>query len=505
MMQIRGFQIGDYERFFTDLDELHSEDATDLVKTKRCLLSIAAALQAYLHAEIYIPLGSALNGVLESWHISTARHARVKDRFFNNFVRRTCFHVLSEFIDTILATIDRELAARRIESGLYGLYAPAEIPRVASGFEDFIATTWEEVKPELRQYLGGKGNSLVDMSRLGLRVPPAIILGLPLCPNLLEPQNDELPLKEAIFRRLRDLEDRCGKRLGDTADPLLVSVRSGATFSMPGAMLTVLNCGIVDPVLDALGRRFGKQVAGEIYLRFLRQCLVGLGLASPPSGPEAGGDEPLTDAVEEARALITERLGRSFLLDPFEQLYQVIRLVAGSSGSADVLETLREQSIEQKRGTAINVQQMVFGNANSASCSGVLLTRHPVTGADELYGEYKERAQGEEVVGGMVITNPINELPQPLLAELQKVKQTLEHHFRYELDIEFTVEDNRLYLLQVRQGTLGPFAKLVTDLDYLAEGLIDVQQFKRRLERLSTLHEWISIPVSYTHLTLPTN
>ena len=252
------------------------------------------------------------------------------------------------------------------------------------------------------------------MSRLGLRVPPAIILGLPLCPNLLSPQDGGPALKEAIFRRLRDLEKRCGKRFGDAADPLLVSVRSGATFSMPGAMLTVLNCGIVGPVPDALERRFGKQVAEDLYLRFLRQCLVGLGLTRQPSQAGDGRDDPLTGEIEKARALITKQLGGTFFLDPFEQLYQVIRLVAGSSGSADVLATLREQSIEQKRGTAINVQQMVFGNANSASCSGVVLSRHPVTGANELYGEFKERAQGEEVVGGTVITNPIHQLPEPV-------------------------------------------------------------------------------------------
>lgn len=488
MMQIREFAIGDYQRFFADIDELRGSEDVDPVKVKRCLLSIGAALQRYLHDEIYSPLGLALNEVLESWHISTARQARVKDRFFNNLVRRTCFHVLSEFIEAILAALDRELAIRRIETNLYGRYAPGEVPRLRGRMEDFIAASWEEVAPELRQYLGGKGNSLVDMSRLGLRVPPAIILGLPLCQSLLEPEQEEGPLKQAVFRRLRDLEQKAGKRLGDASDPLLVAVRAGAVLSMPGAMLTVLNCGIVGAVADALGHRFGPQVADEIHLRFLRQCLTGLGVRPGRT------DESPASEIRRARALLLERLGSDFFADPFEQVYQVVRLVAQSSRSAGVLDTLRELSIEQKRGTAVTVQQMVFGNVNAASCSGVLLTRHPVTGADELYGEYKERVQGVEVVGGEVIPSPISELPQALQDELRAAKRILERHFSHELDIEFTVEDNRLYLLQARRATLSPYAELVVDLDFLAEGLIDAQQFKLRLERLATLHDWVSIP-----------
>lgn len=279
---------------------------------------------------------------------------------------------------------------------------------------------------------GGKGMSLAEMTALGLRVPPGFTL--PSGVSRAFNQHGRLPNRifDQIRREIETLEKETGRGLGSTVNPLLLSVRSGAEKSMPGMMDTILNVGLTPTSLDVLEAEAGPQFARDIESRFKTQWSNLIG----PSIPD----------------------------DPFRQLLLAIVAVLRSWNSERAIAYRKQQGISHDMGTAVTLQQMVFGNRDLRSCTGVVFSADPISGDDGLYGEFLVQAQGEDVVSGTTQTRPIIELSQwnqAVARELTDTIQTLERHFGYPVDVEFTVESGVLYILQARAVTFSPMAQIV--------------------------------------------
>lgn len=489
LLNQKGIITESNEKLLKDLGTLYAMEAIEILKTKRTMQTISIELQQHMQKTTFHRLGQMLNYVLEAYKIPTSNLSPIKDRFFNNFVRTTEFHALNEFIEKIISFLNRELASKNAENSLYGKYRALEVPSVRGNYDEFIATTWTPTPDTVRPWLGGKGNGIIDMHDLGVNIPHAFILGLPICKAIFSDNADIDGFRAAVKTYLVQLEEKTARKLGSAEDPLLVSVRSGTTISLPGSMCTILNVGITPDILKTLAARHGETFATSIYLRFLKNVIVALEISV-----EKEENEPIKTAIARAEQLVRKELGDSFLTNPFEQLLKCIRLVFASSRSQTVREYLKELSIDVLYGTAVTVQQMVFGNKNPSCLSGVLFTRNPINGNDELFGEYKEMTQGEDVVMGNIITHSISEIPAHIRAELLKYKTTLERELKHDLDIEFTVEDDRLYLLQTRRASISNYAKLVVGTDMLKKGIITIDEFIKRIERLCTSNPFISVP-----------
>ncbi len=497
VLTMKGIMPENNDIIIRDLNEIVEMETVDILKTKRCVESVSIALQKFMREKIFSRVSQMLNNVLETYKLPTSSLSPIKDRFFNNFIRTTEFHAISEFIEKIVIFLNREMAVKSVENSLYGRYRMTEIPSVAGNFDKFTASTWTKTPDSIRPFLGGKGNGIIDMSNMGVIVPPAFILGLPICREMFGKNPDVQGFRAVVKKLLGELEEKSGKKLGDARNPLLVSVRSGTTISLPGSMCTILNTGITPEILKELSLSYGEEFASNIYSRFIKNTIIALEASGPaPDVLPAKNDGTL--ACEER--IVRERLGDIFLNDPFEQLIKCIELVFASSKSESVREYLRELAIEVIYGTAVTVQQMVFGNKNHQSSSGVLFTRNPINGKNELFGEYKEMSQGEDVVMGNIITHHINEIPPAVKVELESYKLILEKELKHELDIEFTVEDGRLYLLQTRRATISPYAKVVVDTDLLKKGIITLAEYKQRIERLCVANAFISVPLADTGL-----
>lgn len=490
LLNLKGITPEKNEKLLKDLGELYTMETIDIHRTKRTMQTLAIELQQFMQKNIFSRLGQMLNNVLEAYKVPTSSLSPIKDRFFNNFIRRTEFHAVNEFIEKVIQFLNRELASRNAENSLYGKYRMTELPVVNGAYDNFIATTWAKNPDSVRPFLGGKGNGIIDMSHLGINIPPAFILGLPICREMFNDNADREGFRTAVKKYLAQLEEKTGKKLGSAEKPLLVSVRSGTTISLPGSMCTILNVGLTPDILKRLADQHGEAFAGSIYLRFLKNTLVALEHDMPR-------DEIVADtrlAIKKAEDLVREKMGEAFLNDPFEQLVGAIELVFASSRAPNVIEYLKELSIEVIHGTAVTVQQMVFGNLNHNCMSGVLFTRNPINGNDELFGEYREMTQGEDVVMGNIITRNIGTIPGPIRAELIRYKEILEKELKHELDIEFTVEDGRLYLLQTRRATISTYAKLVVDMHMMKNGIIPLEEFRTRIERMCATNAFISVP-----------
>jgi len=494
LLSLKGILPEKNDNLIRDLNEISEMETIDILRTKRTVESVSVELQKFLRKNIVFRVSQALNNVLEAYKIPTSNLSPIKDRFFNNFIRTTEFHAVSEFIEKIIIFLNRELAAKSVENSLYGKYKVAEMPKAGANCEAFIAATWTETPDGIRPFLGGKGNGIIDMNNLGIATPPAFILGLPICREMLEEKNDKTAFRAAVKKFVGQLEEKTGKKLGGVKDPLLVSVRSGTTVSLPGSMCTILNTGITPQVRTSLAASYGECFASSVYYRFLKNALVALEIIPPR---ETGAT---AESIEAAEKLAVEKLGDSFLTDAFEQLVICIELVFASSKSESVREYLRELSIEVVYGTAVTVQQMVFGNKNHDCLSGVLFTRNPISGKDELFGEYKEMAQGEDVVMGNIVTRHIASIPGHIKEGLTRYKEILERELKHELDIEFTVEDGKLYLLQTRRATVSAYAKVVIDTDFMKKGIISAGEFRRRMERMCATNAFISVPWADTEL-----
>ncbi|MFL6525566.1 MAG: pyruvate, phosphate dikinase [Nitrososphaera sp.] len=335
-----------------------------------------------------------------------------------------------------------------------------------------------------KMLLGGKGTGLVEMTRLGLPVPPGFIISTEICEKFYE-AGRRIPdgLMDEVRQSIRRLENLTGKRFGDRENPLLVSVRSGAPVSMPGMMDTLLNIGLNDETVEGLAMQSGKpEFAWDTYWRFM-QMLGKTILGVDPrrfdalvSGKDLSDPEILKTAVKSSKSLCNE-IGKKFPADPYKQLELAIAAVFLSWMGKRAVEYRRQYNItaDMAPGTAVTIVAMVFGNMGLDSCTGVVFTRNPETGEKRLYGDYLVNAQGEDVVSGKTTPNHIDmlvsEMPN-VYRQLLDVTQKLENHFKEPQDVEFTVEKEKLYLLQTRSAKMNAVAAVKTSIDLYREGLV---------------------------------
>jgi len=355
---------------------------------------------------------------------------------------------------------------------------------------------FEEGNASMKYVLGGKGANLAEMTKIGLPVPHGFTITTEAC-NEYHKAGGTNPkgLREEIEARRIELEGKMGKKLGDSTDPLLVSVRSGAAFSMPGMMDTVLNLGLNDQSVEGLTAQTGDaRFAWDSYRRFIQMfSKVVLEMEGQPFEDaisvikdKAGVklDTDLTadhwkEVVAAFRVLVRAESGSDFPSDPDEQLMLSIEAVFSSWNNKRAIDYRRLYKIPDDLGTAVNIQSMVFGNMGEGSATGVAFTRDPATGENIRYGDYLLNAQGEDVVAGIRNTSPLadmgNELPE-CWAELSKNMETLENHYRDMCDIEFTIEQGKLWMLQTRAGKRTAASAIKIAVDMVKEGLINKEE-----------------------------
>ncbi len=359
-----------------------------------------------------------------------------------------------------------------------------------------------------KDLLGGKGANLAEMTNLGLPVPPGFTISTDACRHYLAHGKEPDGLADEVGRHLAALEDRMGKRLGDPQDPLLVSVRSGAKFSMPGMMETVLNVGLTDVSVHGLATRAGDQrFAWDSYRRLLQmfgRTVLGidgahfeerLEAAKHAKNVESDLDldvDDLLSLVGEFKEVVRDESGKDFPQDPREQLDLAVHAVFDSWNTERARLYRRQERIPDDLGTAVNVVVMVFGNLGSDSGTGVAFTRDPATGQQGVYGDYLANAQGEDVVAGIRNTLPLADLEQldkSSYDELLDIMSTLERHYRDLCDIEFTIERGKLWMLQTRVGKRTAAAAFRIAAELVDEGLIDEDEALSRVsgEQLARL------------------
>ncbi|MEK6611681.1 MAG: pyruvate, phosphate dikinase, partial [Gemmatimonadota bacterium] len=354
---------------------------------------------------------------------------------------------------------------------------------------------------EWKAILGGKGANLAEMTNLGIPVPPGFTIACQMCDAYMKDGKAPDGLREEVERAITQLEDATGRRFGDAENPLLVSVRSGGRVSMPGMMETILNLGLNDRTVEALARQSGNpRFSWDSYRRFL-QMYGDVVLSAPSHDFEAllaekrtvsgaGTDaeipvERLRELVVEYKALVRSSVNSEIPMDPREQLWGSIEAVWRSWMIKRAVDYRRQYNIPASPGTAVNIMAMVFGNIGDDSGTGVAFTRDPSTGAKRFYGEFLVNAQGEDVVAGIRTPLPIDRMtalfPAPH-AELMRVQETLEKHFREMQDLEFTIERGTLYLLQTRTGkrTVGAAVRIAHDM--VGEGLISRHEAVLRVQ-----------------------
>ena len=353
-----------------------------------------------------------------------------------------------------------------------------------------------------RSLLGGKGAGLAEMTALGAPVPAGFTITTDACRAFMA-AGGELPggLESEISDHIRRLEQKEGKRFGDPSDPLLLSVRSGAAISMPGMMDTILNLGLTDESVQGLAQppgnaRFARdsyrrliQMFGEVVDGIDAECFEHeLAILKQRRGAATDIDltaADLGDLIVTYLAIYRDCAGHPFPQDPIEQLVRAVSAVFESWDSPRAKVYRRAYEIPDDLGTAVNVGRMVFGNKNEASATGVCFTRNPATGETGLYGEFLLDAQGEDVVAGIRTPQPISRLRALMpeaFDELVAAMERLELHYRDMQDIEFTIEDGKLYLLQTRSGKRTAAAAVKAAVAMVAEGLIDREEAIRRID-----------------------
>ncbi len=355
---------------------------------------------------------------------------------------------------------------------------------------------FDEGNREMKDLLGGKGANLAEMTGLGLPVPPGFTITTQACLAYLSQRQLPDGLMDEVREHLAALEACMDKRLGDPADPLLVSVRSGAKFSMPGMMDTVLNLGLNDASVEGLVKQTGNErFAWDAYRRFVQmfgKIVLGIEgerfeerLDAAKARKGEGAKDTDLDARDlraltgEFREVVRAETGEEFPQDPTAQLVRAIEAVFRSWNTPRAVAYRRQNRIPDDLGTAVNVVAMVFGNMGEDSGTGVVFTRNPATGERVPYGDYLPNAQGEDVVAGIRNTLPVArlaDLDPASHAALVEGLATLERHYRDMCDVEFTIERARLWFLQTRVGKRTAFAEWVIALDMVEEGLIDADE-----------------------------
>jgi len=358
-----------------------------------------------------------------------------------------------------------------------------------------LVYAFSEGNKDLKDLLGGKGANLAEMTNIGLPVPPGFTITTEACRYFLEHGGVPEGLAGEVGDHLRRMEQAMGRQLGDPADPLLVSVRSGAKFSMPGMMDTVLNIGITDESVHGLAKQSGNErFAWDAYRRLLQmfgKTVLGIdGDAFEDAIDEAkhakgttsdldldAGD--LSQLTERFKEIVRDRTGREFPQDPYQQMNLAIEAVFNSWNSDRAVLYRRQERIPADLGTAVNVVAMVFGNLGADSGTGVAFTRDPGTGQQGIYGDYLQNAQGEDVVAGIRNTVPLQDLEEidpASYRQLLEIMATLENHYRDLCDIEFTIERGKLWMLQTRVGKRTAAAAFRIATQFVDQGLISMDE-----------------------------
>ena len=377
----------------------------------------------------------------------------------------------------------------------------------------------------MKDLLGGKGSGLAEMTNAGLPVPPGFTITTAAC-NLYYELGRKVPaqVESQMEESLRKLEKVAAQQFGSTTNPLLVSVRSGAKFSMPGMMDTILNLGLNDEAVEGLKARTGNgRFAYDSYRRFM-QMFGNVVLEIPKEEFEKEfdavkhakrakldtdlGEKALREVVERYKEVVRRKTGKAFPTDPMDQLRGARNAVFRSWNNARAKEYRRIYDIPDHIGTAVNVQLMVFGNSGDRSATGVGFTRNPANGKKEFYGEFLINAQGEDVVSGVRTPMPIVKLEEVMPAaykELRRHTTLLEKHYKDIQDFEFTIENEKLYMLQTRSGKRTGYAAVVIATDFVAEKLltpneglllVDPSSLSQLLSPVFDPKEWKTIPVA---------
>ena len=344
----------------------------------------------------------------------------------------------------------------------------------------------------MKDLLGGKGSGLAEMTNAGLPVPPGFTISTEVC-NIYYKAKAKIPaaIDRGIAENVKKLEKTAGATLGSTENPLLVSVRSGAKFSMPGMMDTILNLGLNDDAVEGLKRRTENgrfaydsyrrfiQMFGNVVLEISKDAFEHeLEAVKKARGARLDTDldeQALREVVDRYKKVVRSKAGRDFPQDPQQQLKMARDAVFRSWMNARAIEYRRIYDIPDHIGTAVNVQMMVFGNTGDRSGTGVGFTRNPATGAKEFYGEFLINAQGEDVVAGIRTPQPIRELEQVMpkaYKQLREITTRLEKHYKDVQDFEFTIQDEKLFMLQTRSGKRTGYAAVVIATDLVAEKLV---------------------------------
>lgn len=361
---------------------------------------------------------------------------------------------------------------------------------------------FEEGNAQMRNLLGGKGANLAEMTNLGLPVPQGFTISTEACTDYYnDGRQINADTTQQIFEALSWLEGIRGKKFGDESDPLLVSVRSGAPVSMPGMMDTILNLGLNDVSVVGFANKTGNpRFAYDSYRRFI-QMFSDVVMGQPKTLFDAilEGEknkhgykfdteltaEDLQNVIAEYKKLYKEQQGEEFPQDPKVQLMEAIKAVFRSWDNPRANTYRRMYDIPYELGTAVNVQSMVFGNMGNTSGTGVAFTRNPATGAKGIFGEYLINAQGEDVVAGIRTPQPITKLGEDLpecYREFLEIAGKLENHYKDMQDMEFTIEDGKLYFLQTRNGKRTAQAAIQVACDLVDEGMIDEKTAVTRIE-----------------------
>ena len=361
---------------------------------------------------------------------------------------------------------------------------------------------------KMKNLLGGKGANLAEMANIGISVPPGFTITTDVCTYFYQNKNTyPKEMEKEITANIKKVEDIMGTKFGDTENPLLFSVRSGARVSMPGMMDTVLNLGLNDKTVQGLIKKTGNErFAYDSYRRFVAMygdVVLGLKPESKDDidpfeeilekkkkdkGIEFDTDlsaADLKDLVFEFKKAIKDRLNMDFPSDPMEQLMLSVGAVFGSWNTERAIAYRKLNNIPNDWGTAVNVQTMVFGNMGDNCATGVAFTRDPATGENKFYGEYLINAQGEDVVAGIRTPESIENLKKPMpenYKELENIYQKIEKHYKDMQDIEFTIQEGKLWMLQTRAGKRTGFASFKIAVDMVNEGLITKQEALMRVE-----------------------
>ena len=361
---------------------------------------------------------------------------------------------------------------------------------------------FEEGSKEMKNLLGGKGANLAEMTNIGMPVPRGFTVTTEACTKYYD-NGKEIgkDIENEIFEKLSELENKTGKKMGDLSNPLLVSVRSGARASMPGMMDTVLNLGLNDEVVKGLSEATNnKRFAYDSYRRFI-QMFADVVKGYPKSSFERYFDkikeekgvkndlELTADDMEEVTLRFKENYknlaGEEFPQDPKVQLIEAVKAVFRSWMNERAIVYRRLNDIPSDWGTAVNVQEMVYGNRGNDCGTGVAFTRNPATGEKKLYGEYLINAQGEDVVAGIRTPEPISKLESDMpevYKEFARIANLLENHYKDMQDMEFTIENGKLFMLQTRNGKRTAQAALKVAVDLVSEGMITKEEALLRVE-----------------------